>query len=156
MYHLVFSTKGRRQLLHNGVRARTHEYLGGAVRNENGIALVVNGTADRVHILARLRQDKAISDILRNIKSNSSGWIHKTFPGLPTFAWQAGYGAFTVSRPFRGSDEYASHTQGSLRFALGFIPAPPSGAEACSCVRLALHPTIPINGERYSCYNSDS
>lgn len=58
---------------------------------------MVNGTEDHIHILAKLRQDKALSDVLRAIKANSSGWIHKTFPGLSAFAWQKGYGAFTVS-----------------------------------------------------------
>jgi putative transposase len=97
LYHLVFSTKGRRRWLGDGMRARVHSYLGGAVRDEGGVALVVNGTSDHVHILGRLRQDKAISAVLRDIKSNSSGWLHRTFPEVSLFAWQGGYGAFTVS-----------------------------------------------------------
>lgn len=97
IYHLVFSTKERRDWLHDQIGRQLHNYLGGAIRGEGGVALVVNGTSDHVHILARLRQDKAVSDVLRNIKSNSSGWIHDRFPQLRPFAWQAGYGAFTVS-----------------------------------------------------------
>ena len=97
IYHLVFSTKGRQGWLNDQIRTRTHEYLGGAVRSENEIALIVNGTPDHVHILARLRQDKSVSDVLRDIKSNSSGWIHRMFPQASQFSWQAGYGAFTVS-----------------------------------------------------------
>jgi REP element-mobilizing transposase RayT len=96
-YHLVFSTKERRPWLAPEVRSPVHAYLGGAIRDEGGMALVINGTADHVHILARLRQDTAISDVLRDIKVNSSGWIHRTFPELQAFAWQGGYGAFTVS-----------------------------------------------------------
>jgi len=49
-------------------------------------------------MLAKLRQDKAFSDVLHAIKANSSGWIHQTFPKLRSFAWQSGYGAFTVSQ----------------------------------------------------------
>jgi len=97
IYHIVFSTKDRQPWLRDDVRARTYEYLGGAVRKEGGVALVVNGTADHVHIMARLRQDKAVADVLRDIKSNSSGWIHTTFAHLQEFRWQAGYGASTVS-----------------------------------------------------------
>ena len=97
LYHLVFSTKGRQPWLHGDLAKRTHEYLGGAVRDEGGLALVVNGTADHVHLLARLRQDKAVSNVLRDIKSNASGWIHRTFPKHGDFAWQGGYAAFTVS-----------------------------------------------------------
>jgi REP element-mobilizing transposase RayT len=97
LYHLVFSTKDRYPWLDPDIRPRVHEYLGGAIRSEGGVAYLVGGVLDHVHIFARLRQDKAVSDMLRDIKANSSGWIHKTFPNLRDFAWQAGYGAFTVS-----------------------------------------------------------
>ena len=75
-----------------------HDYLGGGIRGEGGIPLCIGGIEDHVHILARLRQDKAISAVIGAIKANSSGWIHRTFPDLSAFAWQAGYGAFTVSK----------------------------------------------------------
>ena len=97
IYHIVFSTKARRPSLDDDIRSRVHEYMGGAIRNAGGTALIVNGTADHVHILAGLRQDKALSDVVRDLKANTSGWIHKTFPVRSEFAWQAGYGAFTVS-----------------------------------------------------------
>ena len=57
-------------------RARPLDYVGGAIRSVDGTSFTVNGVADHIHILARLRQDKALSDILRDIKANSSGWIH--------------------------------------------------------------------------------
>ena len=71
--------------------------MGGAIRAENGIALIVDGTADHIHILAKLRQDKAISKLIGELKANSSGWISRTFSDAAAFAWQEGYGAFTVS-----------------------------------------------------------
>ena len=97
LYHIVFSTKDREPWLAASIRPRVHEYVGGAVRGENGIALIVNGTADHVHILAKLRQDKALSKLIGEMKANSSGWISKTFTKCRGFAWQQGYGAFTVS-----------------------------------------------------------
>ena len=97
-YHIVFSTKERYPFLNLDMRARVLDYLGGAVRSEDGTSFIVNGVADHVHILARLRQDKALADVLRDIKANSSGWIHDHFPGLSKFAWQTGYAAFTVSK----------------------------------------------------------
>jgi REP element-mobilizing transposase RayT len=97
LYHIVFATKGREPWLTSGIRARVHQYLGGAIRDENGIALIINGTADHVHILAKLRQDKAISKLVGELKANSSGWISRTFKDAAAFAWQEGYGAFTVS-----------------------------------------------------------
>ncbi|MCP4592287.1 MAG: IS200/IS605 family transposase [bacterium] len=97
LYHLVFGTKERRPWLADQVRPRIHEYLGGVIRGEGGIPLAIGGTPDHLHALVRLRQDRAVSAVLCAVKSNSSGWIHKTFPALEKFAWQDGYGAFTVS-----------------------------------------------------------
>jgi REP-associated tyrosine transposase len=96
LYHLVFSTKSREPWLHTELRPRLWEYLSSAVRGEGGFCLLINGVADHVHVLARLRQDKSVSDVLRAI--NSSGWIHAGFPKLRSFHWQEGYGAFTVSK----------------------------------------------------------
>ncbi len=107
IYHLVFSTKGRQPWLHGDVRSRVHQYIGGVIRRQCGVPLIVNGTFDHVHILAKLAQDKALSNVLRDIKSNSSSWIHRTFPDLQGFQWQAGYGAFTVS---------TSHTETLRRY----------------------------------------
>ncbi len=98
LYHLVFSTSERRPWLVAAIRPRVHEYLGGVVRVEGGIALCIGGTADHVHILARLRQDQAVSETVRAVKANTSGWIHRTFPLHTAFAWQGGYGAFTIGR----------------------------------------------------------
>jgi putative transposase len=52
---------------------------------------------DHVHLLVSLGKQSCSADLGRDIKSNSSGWIHETFPNLRGFAWQAGYGAFSVS-----------------------------------------------------------
>ena len=97
LYHIVFATKDREPWLTATIRPRIHQYLGGAIRNENGIALIVNGTADHIHMLAKLRQDKALSKLIGELKANSSGWISRTFRETAGFAWQEGYGAFTVS-----------------------------------------------------------
>ena len=98
LYHIVFSTKERQPWLDTDISTRLYEYLGGAIRSEGGTSLGINGCADHIHLLARLRQDKAVSGVLRGIKANSSGWIHRTFPVLRRFAWQTGYGAFSVSQ----------------------------------------------------------
>ena len=97
LYHIVFSTKDRKPSLSPAIGPRVYQYLGGAIRSEGGIALIINGTADHVHILAKLRQDKAVAKLIGEIKAHSSGWISRTFDGLSAFAWQEGYGAFTVS-----------------------------------------------------------
>ncbi len=73
------------------------------MRQQGGIALAINGMADHVHLFAKLRQDKALSDMIRDFKAHSSGWMHKVFPDLQDFTWQNGYGAFTVSASQAGS-----------------------------------------------------
>ena len=58
----------------------------------------LNGAADHIHLLAKLRPDCALSDVLRELKANATGWMHDVFPSLKNFSWQRGYGAFTVSQ----------------------------------------------------------
>jgi REP element-mobilizing transposase RayT len=97
LYHVVFSTKGREPLIVEARQPRLYEYVGGIVRRHGGVPLAVNGTEDHIHLFARLRQDVALSDVVRDLKASSSGWMHKVFPDLRDFTWQRGYGAFTVS-----------------------------------------------------------
>ncbi len=101
-YHLVFSTKDRVPAITPEVEPRLWEYLGGIVRGLKGIPIQIGGVADHVHLLVTLRQEPALMDVLRDLKAGSSGWIHDTFPGMGAFAWQDGYGAFTVSHSATG------------------------------------------------------
>ncbi len=98
LYHIVFSTKDRQPLIAAEYQERLYEYIGGTIRGLGGIALAINGTEDHIHVLAKLRPDKALSDVLRDLKANASGWMHDVFPALQDFSWQRGYGAFTLSQ----------------------------------------------------------
>jgi len=97
LYHIVFSTKDRKPLIVGDAKLRLYDYLGGTIRGLGGISLGINGMEDHVHVLAKLRPDKAVSVVLRDLKANSSGWLHDVFPDIRDFSWQRGYGAFTVS-----------------------------------------------------------
>jgi len=97
IYHIVFATKDRQQLITGERKERLYEYIGGIIRNLGGISLGIDGMPDHAHILAKFRPDRALSDALRAVKVNSSGWMHDVFPEMSDFAWQRGYGAFTVS-----------------------------------------------------------
>lgn len=97
LYHIIFSTKDREPLITEALQPRLYEYIGGIVRKQGGIALAINGMRDHVHLFTKLRQDKALADMVRDFKAHSSGWMHKVFPALKDFTWQNGYGAFTVS-----------------------------------------------------------
>ena len=98
LYHIVFSTKDRLPLITPDYEVRLYDYIGGTIRELGGISLALNGAEDHVHLLARLRPDGALSDVLRKLKANASGWMHRVFPRLEDFTWQRGYGAFTVSQ----------------------------------------------------------
>lgn len=95
-YHLVFSTKERRAVIADDWRARLHGFLGGATRTVAGVPEAVGGTSDHVHLLIGLRATHRLADVLREIKHSSSQWVHEEI-GVKDFAWQEGYGAFTVS-----------------------------------------------------------
>ncbi len=98
VYHIVFSTKQRRPFLKGDVADRLYAYLGAAIEGEGGHPIKIGGVDDHLHILCYLRQDLALSDVLRRLKSNSTSWVHANLPGLVRFAWQEGYAAFTVSQ----------------------------------------------------------
>lgn len=96
-YHMIFSTKERQPYITSDLQHRLYEYMGGIINQEKGILRSAGGVADHVHLLATFSPTKAVSDLLRVIKSNTSKWIHETFPDQRRFGWQDGYGAFTVS-----------------------------------------------------------
>ncbi len=95
--HIIFSTKDRVPALEPVLKQRLFPYMGGIFRELDATALLINGPADHVHVLAALPAKLAPAEVLNKVKSNSSSWVHKTFPEWPTFAWQTGYGAFSVS-----------------------------------------------------------
>ena len=95
LLHLIFSTKDGKPLIRPELRADLHAYLGGIIRQSHGTALTVNGTADHVHLLIRVRPSQSAAEITRVLKANSSRWLGNR--GEQQFAWQAGYGVFSVS-----------------------------------------------------------
>lgn len=98
LYHAVFSTKNRQRWISSEFETRLFAFMGGTVREKcEGVLLAANGTEDHVHLLLGLHQTKSIANVVRDVKSNSSRWIHQTFPDYADFEWQGGYGAFTVS-----------------------------------------------------------
>jgi putative transposase len=97
VYHVVFSTKDRFPFLSSEIRPRLFNFVGGIVRGIRGRSFIANGVDDHLHLLAMLPSHRSVSDSVRDIKANSSRWLRKTFPDMKSFAWQRGYGAFSVS-----------------------------------------------------------
>ena len=95
--HIVFSTKNRKPLIRDEIQTRLYEYVGGTLRAQKCKLVAAGGMPDHVHLLVLLSKQVALADLLREMKSASSKWIHDTSPILGEFAWQAGYGAFGLS-----------------------------------------------------------
>ncbi len=91
--HFIFSTKGRQALLTASIRPELFAYIGGICRNEQCTLIDAGGVEDHVHLLVRRHATVAESNILRDIKANSSRWIKKH---VPDFAWQDGGGMFSA------------------------------------------------------------
>jgi REP element-mobilizing transposase RayT len=104
--HLVFSTKDRVPLIREQLRTPLFPYMAGICRELGAHTYIINGPADHVHLLLTMPHTVAVSDFLRVLKANSSKWIREQFP-REAFAWQIGYGAFSVSRSdFEDVEQY--------------------------------------------------
>ncbi len=95
--HLIFSTKNREPVLHDNVRESLHRYMATVLQKFDCPAVLINSVADHVHILFELGRTVAVSDAVEEVKKTSSKWIKTQGAEFSSFAWQAGYGAFTVS-----------------------------------------------------------
>ena len=97
-YHLIFSTRNRTAWINDEIEQRVWEYIGGIARQNKMTALQVGGIEDHLHVLVMAPPVFSPGKIAQLIKGGSSLWIHTEYPALRNFAWQDGYGAFTVSR----------------------------------------------------------
>ncbi len=99
--HLVFSTKNREPFIDAELVPHLYGYVGGIVRNTKSVLLAIGGIEDHIHLLVSLGRQICMSDLVRDLKSNSR-LGHETFPERAKFAWQSGYGAFSVSKSIIG------------------------------------------------------
>ena len=97
LMHCTFSTKDRYPAIDSELESRLWPYLGGIAKENRMKALAIGGTADHVHALLSLPGMMSFAKAVQLIKGGSSKWIHDTFPNQKKFAWQEGYGAFSVS-----------------------------------------------------------
>jgi len=94
---IIFSTKDRFPCLNPTIRPNLHAYLATAARNADCEAYRVGGIADHVHMAIRLSRTLAVADLVEKLKTSSSKWLKTCRPELRRFAWQRGYGAFSVA-----------------------------------------------------------
>ena len=97
--HIVFSTKNRYPFLSTpDLRNQMHAYLGGTLKELDCPVLTVGGPADHVHILCVLSKDTSVAEVIGKFKRSSSKWVKTKGSPLRKFAWQNGYGVFSVSQ----------------------------------------------------------
>lgn len=97
-FHLVFSTKNRENYIHQTIENRVWAYLGGIARKHNLTALQIGGIENHIHVLIISKPTIEPNLIPKWLKGESSKWIKEEFADLQRFAWQDGYGMFTVSK----------------------------------------------------------
>ena len=97
--HIVFSTKGRTPILSTpSLREEVHAFLGGISGTMGCPPLLVGGTEDHIHLLGRQSRTVCLADWVKELKTRSTAWIKTHDRALSDFAWQQGYGAFSVSQ----------------------------------------------------------
>ena len=94
LVHTVFSTKDRRPFLRDQLlREESHRYLGGILTNLDCQPIIVGGAEDHVHLLCALSHTRSVAEMVKETKRGSSVWIKTS---IPDFAWQNGYGIFSI------------------------------------------------------------
>ncbi|QMV18065.1 IS200/IS605 family transposase [Granulicella sp. 5B5] len=96
LVHVIFSTKDRVPVLDVDVRPDLYAYLATVIRNNQCECFRVGGVGDHVHLAIRLSRTANVSDLVAELKASSSKWLKSQSPKLTKFAWQRGYGAFSV------------------------------------------------------------
>lgn len=95
---VVFAVKGRANLLQKPWREEVFKYISGIIKEKGQKPIIVNGVSDHVHCGIGLQPSKAISDLVRDIKNNSSRFINEKKFVNGKFQWQEGYGVFSYSQ----------------------------------------------------------
>src|SRR5947207_338916 len=98
LVHFVWSTAGREPRIEPSWQDDLYGYIGGIMKNKNARLICAGGMHDHIHLYTSLPSTIAIADFVSVVKSNSSRWIHESCLNRQAFAWQEGYGAFSVSK----------------------------------------------------------
>ena len=93
----VFAVNGRQNLLQKSWRDEVFKYISGIIKSKNQKPIIVNGVANHIHVFVGLKPSMAPSDLVRDIKNNSTNFINDNKFLRNKFSWQEGYGVFSYS-----------------------------------------------------------
>jgi putative transposase len=96
--HLIFAVQNRKSLIQNSWKDRLYEYITGIVQQNTHKMIIINGMPDHLHIAIGMRPTQSLSDLMQDIKGNSSKWINDNKLATGKFQWQEGYGAFSYNK----------------------------------------------------------
>jgi len=96
--HAIFAVQNRFSLVSKSWEQRLYQYITGIIQNHGHKLLVINGMPDHVHVLFGMRPTQSLSDLMRDVKGDSSLWINENKLVTGKFSWQEGYGAFSYSK----------------------------------------------------------
>ncbi|MDR1810226.1 MAG: IS200/IS605 family transposase [Prevotella sp.] len=96
--HAIFAVQNRLSLIGNNWRDRLYRYIIAIIQNHEHKVLSIGGTSDHIHVLFGFRLIQSLSELMQNVKRNSSEWINKEKLVRGKFSWQEGYGAFSYSK----------------------------------------------------------
>ena len=119
--HIVFAVEGRQNLIQPEHNDELQKYITGIISAQKHKLIAINNMPDHLHLLVGLRPDVALSDLVRDIKANSSRFIHEKRWVMGRFSWQEGFGAFSHSRSQLGTviryieNQQKHHTRKSFR-----------------------------------------
>jgi REP element-mobilizing transposase RayT len=94
----VFAVKYRDGIIHSSWKDELYKYITGIVHNNKHKLISINGMPDHIHILIGVRPHQSISDLMQDVKGNSSKWINEKKFAKGKFEWQEGYGAFSYGK----------------------------------------------------------
>ncbi|MDR1517946.1 MAG: IS200/IS605 family transposase [Dysgonamonadaceae bacterium] len=96
--HAVFAVQNRLSLIHNDWQEELYKYITGVITNNGHKLLQIGGMPDHIHILFGMRPAQTLSNLMQNIKGDSSKWINEKRFVKGKFSWQEGYGAFSYGK----------------------------------------------------------
>jgi putative transposase len=97
-FHVVFAVKGRASIISIHWKEELYKYITGIITNNNQKLMIINGMPDHVHLLLGLKPDCTLSNLIRDVKANSSRFLNETKRVSGKFEWQTGFGAFTIGQ----------------------------------------------------------
>jgi putative transposase len=96
--HVVFAVKNRVGIIHKDWSDELYKYITGIIQKNDHKLLIINGVEDHVHLFFGMRPTQTLSDLIQDVKANSSKWINEKGFVQGRFEWQSGYGAFSYSK----------------------------------------------------------